>query len=967
MMAKNSILLFLSLLFFFSSSSFCQKIDNDNLRLLVNNFKADIRGPYKDIRWFCKDGTTVAPQERCAEIGGVQRARYKPEVIALGKSNHIYLGQILSTTDYKDFWDAAHDHSRLEQFQLELFLRANDDGWINRRAQYYRGAFQVEDEEAWGIAFYKWLLTDEASLKKNFFFIRQSAKDIPHNAENNLSQQVRALSKEISDLQPSFMDLRVKIHGQPEPSDIQRVRDYQTRKSSSLSASINTKLNELIDKMDLLYAPIKAEDFKGFINKLPSGSEAECVVTDFIGEYNTLPSSASRCALIANTTMSLRTEMEGTYKANAKLALLDVSIKLEVILMREAALWQVSTLKEAMEKVYCLAQASASFGYLERWEWELLRKKINVDAPREISLSKFSEYSEEAAKCVEWGTGMVRGTYADVVKLYSGFEPLANGFIDDKVRGSVLLALGNAVSLLGDRFSKEAGFSNAVMGITSQSSIRGLNPGYAMGELVVTDLNPEDVEVFANKIYVFDRPPADLKPVAGIATVTEGNMVSHVQLLARNLGIPNAVLSMNNLKDLMKYNGKQVFFAVSNKGTVILKSASEMTQIEKDLFSKKIRSEEKISVPIELMELKNTDVLDMRNVDATASGIRCGPKAANLGQLKKMYPDHVVEGLVIPFSIFRAHFEQQMPGTAISYWAYLKETFAKGDEMRSANQSELDIENFILDRLSTLRAAIKKIKFDPAFKNQMEESFTCVFGQEIGQVPVFLRSDTNMEDLKDFTGAGLNLTLFNVLDAEKIWEGIKDVWASPYTERSYRWRQRYLLNPENVFPSILIIPSVNADYSGVMITKGVSSGKDEDVTVAFNRGVGGAVEGQASESWLLASNGENRLISPAREPEYTSIPATGGTVKVFTTFHDRLLSENRLRDLRSMAEALRKDLKALGMKGPYDVELGFKNDKIWLFQVRPFVENKKASASQYLGSITPKIDGSKLISLDKKI
>ena len=39
-----------------------------------------------------------------------------------------------------------------------------------------------------------------------------------------------------------------------------------------------------------------------------------------------------------------------------------------------------------------------------------------------------------------------------------------------------------------------------------------------------------------------------MKPVAGIASVSEGNLVSHVQLLARNLGIPNAVLSPRALR-----------------------------------------------------------------------------------------------------------------------------------------------------------------------------------------------------------------------------------------------------------------------------------------------------------------------------------------------------------------------------------------------------------------------------------
>ncbi len=38
------------------------------------------------------------------------------------------------------------------------------------------------------------------------------------------------------------------------------------------------------------------------------------------------------------------------------------------------------------------------------------------------------------------------------------------------------------------------------------------------------------------------------------------------------------------------------------------------------------------------------------------------------------------------------------------------------------------------------------------------------------------------------------------------------------------------------------------------------------------------------------------------------------------------------------------------------MELGFKEDKIWLFQVRPFVENRQAAASEYLQKITPDFD-----------
>ncbi len=163
--------------------------------------------------------------------------------------------------------------------------------------------------------------------------------------------------------------------------------------------------------------------------------------------------------------------------------------------------------------------------------------------------------------------------YKNVIELYSGFEPLVYGFNDDQIRSSSLLYLGNCVSELGEFISKEADLSNKVMDIPGQSHIRGINPGYAMGELVVINEITEKTNISGDKIYVFNNPPADLKPVAGIATVTEGNMVSHVQLLARNLGIPNAVISADNLEQLKKYNGKKVFYAVSNKGTVIMKLA----------------------------------------------------------------------------------------------------------------------------------------------------------------------------------------------------------------------------------------------------------------------------------------------------------------------------------------------------------------------------------------------------------
>jgi phosphoenolpyruvate synthase/pyruvate phosphate dikinase len=514
------------------------------------------------------------------------------------------------------------------------------------------------------------------------------------------------------------------------------------------------------------------------------------------------------------------------------------------------------------------------------------------------------------------------------------------------IRSSVLLDLGKAVGDFGSMIKKENVQRNYLLGEENASHARGLNSGVVKGKLVVLEETPQDMVVDKDKIYVFHRPPSDLKPVAGIATVTEGNLVSHVQLLARNLSIPNAVISDQNFSSLRKYDGQEVFYAVSPEGQVILKEVDQMTDRDKALVKQeqKKRSEERVHVPVDKIDLTQTKVLNMNSVKASSSGVICGPKAANLGQLKAMFPEQVVEGLVIPFGIFRTHMDQIMSGQNISYWAFLNQSFAKAEQMREAGTPEPEIEVFLLDKLAILREAILQIEFYPEFETDLRNQFKKVFDAPVGKVPVFIRSDTNMEDLPSFTGAGLNLTLFNIVEEERILSGIKKVWASPYTERSFKWRQRYLLNPENVFPSILIIPSVDVDFSGVLITKGITSGKDEDLTLAISRGAGGAVDGQAAESYLLRADSTHQLLTPAREPFYRRLPASGGTSTKIANFNEPIAKVNNLQTVRDFAKVVETTFpQATGTEpaSAYDIEFGFKEDKFWLFQIRPFVESSQ--------------------------
>ncbi len=962
----------LGVVFLFSTVIVCaQKADNEKIKEQIASYKNDVRGPYKDIRWFCADGSIRQPKDPCPdEIGpGVQHARYKDAVVALSKSNHLFLGQILAYTKREDFWDVKNNHSRLKQYQLDKYLRTVDDGWILQKGQYYRGSVQVEDEEAWGIDFYKWVLAKEEHISKNYFLIRQSLKDVPHSGDDNLSQLIRSQSKVISDLHTPFMDLRVKIHGQPEFGDIEKVKAFKRANTAKLDKEVNTKLDELVSSMTKFYKPIDIKSIQqktGLVKSTPIGKKIQDYVTKNNGETQPAQLIPETAQLLLDLRKGLFTEK----RASARLQLLDASLKLEELIFKASPNWQPANISELLSKIYYLTMATAGAGYLELWEWDQIEASLAPGKTDDMTLGELTKVLQNVRSAVEWSAAMVKANYQEIVDVYTDFEPLAYGFTDDKIRGSVALYLGESVGELGDILAKESELTNKVLDIPNQSTFRGLNSGYASGELVVVAGSPDGIEVDAHKIYIFQRPPADLKPVAGIATVSEGNMVSHVQLLARNLGIPNAALSGDNLQALRKYSGKKVFYAVSNKGNVVIKLASDMTLEEQNLFATKKRSEEKIKVPVEQIRLDETNILNLRDVDASESGKLCGPKAANLGQLKKMFPDMVVEGLVIPFGIFRAHMDQNMPGQNTTYWKFLNAMFAQAENMRSKNTPEAEVEKYQLEQLKILREAMDKMTLSPAFVAQLESSFTKILGKGLGEIPVFLRSDTNMEDLKDFTGAGLNLTIFNAVEKEKILQGIRNVWASAYTERSFKWRQQYLLNPENVFPSILVIPSVDVDYSGVLITKGISSGNDNDLTVAFSRGAGGAVDGQAAESYLIRMDTSYELLAPARESRYNSLPATGGTARNIATFESRVLNEQNIQEICELAELIR-DMMAKetnsDYKGAYDIELGFKDNKLWLFQIRPFVENKNAQSSAYLESITPKIDNRKKISLSTKI
>ena len=192
-----------------------------------------------------------------------------------------------------------------------------------------------------------------------------------------------------------------------------------------------------------------------------------------------------------------------------------------------------------------------------------------------------------------------------------------------------------------------------------------------------------------------------------------------------------------------------------------------------------------------------------------------------------------------------------------------------------------------------------------ALRARLRPAMEQVLGGE-GGYGVFVRSDTNVEDLSGFTGAGLNLTVPNVVGFERAMRALSDVWASPYSARAYGWRQMHMAEPQHVYTSVLLLKSVPAEKSGVLVTADVDSGDPSWLSVAVNEGVGGAVDGQLAESLRIhRATGAVRLLTSATAPKQRVLLPQGGVSQVPASGAEAVLSPSEIQALRDSPRACR--------------------------------------------------------------
>jgi hypothetical protein len=939
--------------------------DDATLRSWVQEMKKSPRGPFKRLRWFCNDGTILPPKAyACREHGGgVQHGEWTDRV-KLMRENGYFIANVFADIDSETFQKNSAHQEILKQMILERFLINADDGWIFRKARYYRGALQTEDEIRGGRDLLLGLVKDPDWVQRRFIVLREAARFLPRGRADAPVSEMRQLSLAIAETDKNFEKLRVKIHVHPELSDAADVRAYAKERGISELRSQYERLAMIIEEV---YRP---RDIGPEFEALTKQIKNKDLKRQLSLEKNQLlkqTDASKRFSFASRLMLQLRDGVPKAGKGNTKLALVDASLLLENEIFRNGneLLDALPGASRRQQLIWLDACADVLYGIGLISSRQLISLRNNFtsllqNTPRLIDYKAGLEYAERAP---EWADRNIRFHFSGAVAHLEVIEPLVRRYVHDRLRGSLLLLYSEVLeSLMADAGSQLNLYSN-LFGQKVTSGLRGLNAGLARGVLRVPKTIDYQQNYDANGIYVLPATTDNLPPVAGIITAGKGNILSHVQLLARNLGIPNVAADNQILEQLTPRNGAKVVLAVSSHGIVQLVDDDSHWDA---IFAEQAKVDNiRIRPDLNKLDLYNHSFFSLQTLRAADSGRVAGPKAANLGELKHHFPQAVAEGIVIPFGLFRDLLDQPIEAGGPSMFSWMKQQYALIRSLKGKPQKQ---GRFIRGFLSQVRDWILNADPGEEFRLRLQKKMLEVFGED-RTYGTFVRSDTNVEDLPGFTGAGLNLTVPNVVGFDNTLEAINRVWASPFTERAFSWRQAYMENPEHVYVSVLLQKAVPVEKSGVMVTVDVDSGQSGWLTIAVNEGVGGAVSGQTAEELRVnLENGNVWLLAQATEPLKRVLRKEGGVTKIAASGNENVLNQSEIQHLAEFARTVPDRFPMLrdseGRSVPADIEFGFYNNKLALFQIRPFLESSQARQNLYLNRLDQSLKEKHLITLD---
>lgn len=322
-----------------------------------------------------------------------------------------------------------------------------------------------------------------------------------------------------------------------------------------------------------------------------------------------------------------------------------------------------------------------------------------------------------------------------------------------------------------------------------------MNQEEAFGRLVLAD--GADT-LSARDIVIFKTLPNDLTHVSGIITEVPQTPLSHVNLKARQNDTPNAFIAKASTHpEIAPFIGENIFYAVRPEGFVIRLA----TQEEVDDYFESIRPSETSFPPrnLAIQEIQSLNTIRFANSDSF------GAKAANVAELRRLFPGNVPFGYGIPFSF---------------YDEFMKHNGFYAEA--AAMMAQEDFQNDPAIRRSRLKDFRTRMKKNSSLPGWMFDALTDLQNSFPPQVTPRLRSSANAEDSTEFNGAGLYNSYTHKGDEGHIQKSVKQVWASLWNYRAWEEREFYRIDHLSSAMGILVHPNFkNEQSNGVAVARNI--------------------------------------------------------------------------------------------------------------------------------------------------
>lgn len=449
--------------------------------------------------------------------------------------------------------------------------------------------------------------------------------------------------------------------------------------------------------------------------------------------------------------------------------------------------------------------------------------------------------------------------------------------------------------------------------IAKEQEYQALNVAKGLGRIHVISKLDEHVEIGFNEILVLDEVPIQLPPVAGVITSKPSTPLSHINLLAKGWGIPNAYIK-NATTQLKQYDGWWVTFETRRDNYSIKRA--DIDQLRE--YQKRLA--QRLDVVKPKFDLSETRLLGLSQQRARSS-IAFGGKSANLGELMNAR----LPGITVP------------NGFSVPFYYY--DQFLKTNKLDDAIYALLNDQKFVHDpayrraRLTELRQRVEQGTFDEKLRAQIVRRAQLEFAGK----GLFIRSSSNSEDLPNFSGAGLYTTVPNVKGDQQLIDAIKTVWASLWNFEAYEARERMAVDHSKIFMAVLIQEGINSESSGVMITTDPFNNENKGaIYISAKRGLGiKVVEGKKVAEQIIYQPRANaiQVLTRSDEDSLLTFDEKGGVKEIAITGERIVLTDAVVRRLVGAATAIKR---VFGSRDQ-DIEWAYMKGQIYIVQARPFI------------------------------